>query len=225
MRNGPDVPPAEYTPGITIEAANLGKRFNREWIFRSLTRSFLPGNTYAITGPNGSGKSTLLQVLWGQVPPSDGTITYTRNGDAVPAEEIYRHIAIAAPYMELIDEFTLTELLRFHFSLRPLRNQISIPQLLNILYLEKAANEPIVNFSSGMKQRVKLALAFYTQADVVFLDEPGTNLDKQAFSWYREELARLPKETIVFIASNNPEEYPSSANQLYIPDLKGQTKG
>jgi ABC-type multidrug transport system ATPase subunit len=71
-----------------------------------------------------------------------------------------------------------------------------------------------------MKQRVKLALAFYSTADIIFLDEPGTNLDRQAFAWYIEELAKLPAECLIFIASNNAEEYPSNAEIINLVDYK-----
>ena len=101
---------------ITVRA--LGKRFNREWIFRNLTHTFESENFYAITGPNGSGKSTLLQVLWGQMPPTSGDFQWQQGDETISAENIYRHIAVAAPYMDLIDEFTLEEQIQFHFRLK-----------------------------------------------------------------------------------------------------------
>lgn len=208
------------TPAATLSVSDLGKRFNREWIFRRLTYTFSAGNTYAITGPNGSGKSTLLQVLWGQLPPSTGALQYTPTGQVVPVDEVYRHVSIATPYMDLIDEFTLQEQLTFHFKLRPSRGNRTVDELLEILYLSPARNKAIGNFSSGMRQRVKLALALYTEADLVFLDEPGTNLDKQAFDWYLAQLEKLPAASTVFIASNNTEEYPGASHVLNILDLK-----
>jgi ABC-type multidrug transport system ATPase subunit len=205
---------------ISISAVGLSKRFNREWIFKNLNFEFQGANTFAITGPNGSGKSTLLQVLWGQVSQTSGVLQYQHANEKIPVEEISQHIAIAAPYMDLIDEFTLVEQLTFHFQLKKIRNQLTIDQLLDILYMKNAQDKYIGNFSSGMKQRVKLALAFYTQADVIFLDEPGTNLDKQAFEWYKNELAKLPSSCLIFIASNNPEEYPSRSQIMDVTDYK-----
>lgn len=204
----------------TLTVKDLGKRFNREWIFRRLDYTFSPGHRYAITGPNGSGKSTLLQVLWGQLPPSAGTLHYQFAGAETPIDEVYKHLALATPYMDLIDEFTLRELLDFHFKLRPRRYNISTDELLDVLYLKSSQDKAISNFSSGMRQRVKLALAFYTEADLVFLDEPGTNLDRQAFTWYLDQLAKLPSHCTVFIASNDAEEYPNASHVLNIMDLK-----
>lgn len=202
-----------------IAADALSKRYNREWIFRNLTYEFQAG-TYAITGPNGSGKSTLLQVLWGQVPPTSGTLQYRRGASTLPVDEVYQHVAIATPYMDLIDEFTLAEMVRFHFSLKPIRPGVTPEELPTLIRLEDARDKQLINFSSGMRQRLKLALAFYTQADVYFLDEPGTNLDSKAFDWYRSQLPTLPAHAIVIIASNNPDEYPSDARGLHMPDLK-----
>ncbi|HYG18439.1 MAG TPA: ATP-binding cassette domain-containing protein [Ohtaekwangia sp.] len=205
---------------LSIATQNLSKRFNHEWIFRDLTYDFQPANTYVVTGPNGSGKSTLLQVLWGQMPPTDGGLVYQKRRVSVPVEEVYQHIAIATPYMDLIDEFTLSEQVKFHFGLKRSRGNISIDEMIERMYLTGAKNKYLSNFSSGMRQRVKLALAFYTEADVLFLDEPGTNLDSQAMDWYWKELKALPVETCVIIASNQPSEYPADAHKIDITAFK-----
>jgi ABC-type multidrug transport system ATPase subunit len=206
--------------GLSITIKDLSKRFNREWIFSNVTFDFLPGNTYAITGPNGSGKSTFLQVVWGQVPQTSGEITFKNRGLEIPMEAWYKHIAIATPYMELIEEFTLAEMIDFHFKLKNIRPGVSIRDLIQIMYLQNAIEKPLLNFSSGMKQRVKLALAIYTNAEIFFLDEPGTNLDGQAFDWYLRELARLPAKSLIFIASNEMKDYPKTASRLHIPDFR-----
>jgi ABC-type multidrug transport system ATPase subunit len=208
--------PIATRQSLSIHVENLGKRFNREWIFRGFNYSFHSGNIYAITGANGSGKSTLLQVLWGQMPPSKGTLRYTQGETEMHMEAIFRHIAIATPYMDLIEEFTLEEQLQFHFKLKPSRNNITIAEMIERMYLTPARHKYISNFSSGMRQRVKLALAFFTEADLVFLDEPGTNLDHQAFDWYLKELHALPQHCTVIVASNQPAEYPSAAHKIDI---------
>ena len=115
---------------MTLTVENLGKRFNREWIFKNFNYSFSKG-IYAITGPNGSGKSTMLQVLWGQLPQSLGSVSYQLQDSLIPIEEVHQHLAIATPYMELIEEFTLSEVLNFHFSFKKIRNnsQVTILQI------------------------------------------------------------------------------------------------
>jgi ABC-type multidrug transport system ATPase subunit len=213
-------PPTRKPEPIRIELNGVGKRFNREWIFRDMTETFHPGQVYAVTGPNGAGKSTFLSILWGQTPPSLGTIRYQCEKGIVPDDQIFKHISIAAPYMDLIEEFTLMEQLQFHFSMKPARDGINPETALKRMYLEQAHDKHISNFSSGMKQRVKLALAFFTQADIIFLDEPGTNLDRQAFDWYLRQLAEVASGCTIFIASNQESEYPLNAQKIDITRFK-----
>ena len=205
---------------MTIQVENLGKRFNREWIFKNLTFTFEKGKTYAVTGPNGSGKSTLLQVLWGQMPPSAGKLLYSSDTNNIPVEEVFQYVSIATPYMDVIEEFTLTEMLEFHFKFKTVRSGKSISELIEIMELTHAKDKIISNFSSGMRQRLKLALAFYSETPIIFLDEPTTNLDKKATEWYQRNLQSLPKETLIFIASNQEHEYPSTAQRIDILSFK-----
>ncbi len=204
---------------MKIEAKDLSKRFNREWIFKSLDFQFTE-NRYAIVGPNGSGKSTLLQILWGQMLPSRGEIVYSQHGKTIPADEIFNHVAIATPYLELIDEFTLTEMVDFHFRFKKPRQKKNTKELLELFELSHAHDKTIANFSSGMRQRLKLGLAFNSQVDILFLDEPTTNLDKKAIAWYQQQLAALPAETMAIIASNQEHEYPATATKLDILSYK-----
>ncbi|MCW5912771.1 MAG: ABC transporter ATP-binding protein [Cyclobacteriaceae bacterium] len=204
---------------MKIEVSNLGKRFNREWIFKNLNFQFTK-NTYAVIGPNGSGKSTLLQILWGQMLPSKGEITYWYGQQIIPADEVYPHVSIATPYLELIDEFTLTEMVDFHFHFKKPGQGKSTAELIELFELTHARDKVISNFSSGMRQRLKLGLAFYSDVSAIFLDEPTTNLDKKAIDWYRQHLAAIPAETMVIIASNQEHEYPGTAIKLDILNYK-----
>jgi ABC-type multidrug transport system ATPase subunit len=205
---------------MNIEVENLGKRFNSEWIFKKLTFIFESGKTYAIVGPNGCGKSTLLQVLWGQMPQSSGSIEYKSIDREIAIGDIFNHISIATPYLELIEEFTLIEMIEFHFKFKKLRNGLSKYDFLELLELEKAKNKTLDKFSSGMRQRLKLGLAFYSEANMVFLDEPTTNLDKASMEWYLKNLRNVPKNTLVLIASNQEKEYPSDVERIEILKYK-----
>lgn len=215
-----NLPTGQAGDQLSIGVENLCKRYNREWIFRNLNYSFTPGNTYAITGPNGSGKSTLLQILWGQLPQTSGTVNYSAQNNIIPTAEVFSLVSIATPYMDLIEEFTLEEQIKFHFRMRTMREGYTVESIIDKLYLAQAKDKQISNFSSGMKQRLKLGLAFYTHASALFLDEPGTNLDEQAFHWYQENLKQLPSELLVFIATNQSHEYPEKATVLNIVDYK-----
>ena len=205
---------------MKIIVDGVSKRFNREWIIRKLSYTFEPGIAHAVTGPNGAGKSTLLSLLSGQVPPSEGTITYINGERQIPVEDVYTHLALAAPYMDLIEELTLEEHVDFHFKLKQPRPGLTVAKAIERMYLERARKKTLGDFSSGMKQRVRLGLAFYTQSRILILDEPATNLDAQAYNWYRVQLAGLPPECLVIIASNNPAEYPENSRILQLQDLK-----
>jgi ABC-type multidrug transport system ATPase subunit len=206
---------------MKIVAENLGKRFSREWIFRHFNLTIEPGKVYAITGPNGSGKSTLSQVLWGQVPPTTGVLKYLDKHDK-PVDDVFRHVAIATPYMDLIEEFTLDEIVRFHFKFKKALNDLPIEIMADQMDLSSSRDKKISVFSSGMKQRLKLALAFYSDTSIVFLDEPTTNLDKNAIDWYRKNLEKLQGRTVI-IASNQEDEYPSNAVKIDLSAYKGVT--
>jgi len=205
---------------MKISVKNLGKRFNREWIFRNLNYEFEAGNTYAVIGPNGSGKSTLLQIAWGQLPPSQGTLSYSHNSNEIPPEEIFTLLAVATPYMELMEEFTLREMVQFHFRFKKIRNGSPLPEILEKMELTHARNKYISNFSSGMKQRLKLGLAFFSDVPLLFLDEPMTNLDKKSIDWYWNNLTGLPQDILIFIASNQDQEYPPTAKKINISSYK-----
>ena len=205
---------------MRITAKNLSKRFNREWIFKNLNYQFTSPATYAIIGPNGSGKSTLLQVLWGQMMPSEGSVVYEMNEKEIAQPDFFKHAAIAAPYMDLIDEFTLGEMVKFHFSFKEIWDNKSTEEVIERTGLGHARHKTISNFSSGMRQRLKLGLAFNSRCHALFLDEPTTNLDIKAIDWYNENLAMVPDETVVFIASNQEHEYPADAQKLDIMTFK-----
>jgi len=205
---------------MKIIANQLSKRFNREWIFRNFTYEFVTGKTYAIVGPNGSGKSTLLQVLFGQMPPSKGTVLYSNQKNTISTTEIYQHISIATPYMELIDEFTLEEMVNFHFRFKSARELPTTEEVIEKMELRDARKKVISNFSSGMRQRLKLALAFFSQAEVLFLDEPTTNLDAKSIDWYWKNLTPILDKSIIIIASNQATEYPQTAENINILNYK-----
>jgi ABC-2 type transport system ATP-binding protein len=205
---------------MEIRLNKLGKRFNKEWVFRNIDLVLSGGNSYAITGPNGSGKSTLLKVLSGYMPPTTGKVTYQTDSTAIDSESFYRDLVYVAPYLELIEEFTLTELLDFHFRFKRIKSGLSKSLIIETLGLGASAKKAIHDFSSGMKQRVKLGLAFYSEVQAIFLDEPTVNLDEQGFQWFLDEIKKLPIEKLILIASNQQKEYKWANNQINIMECK-----
>ncbi len=205
---------------FSLQVQKASKRFHREWIFKNLDLELSAGDTLAITGSNGSGKSTLLKCLSGAIPLTKGNIEYQGETGRLAEEYWFQSLAIATPYLELPEEFTLNEAIAFHFQFKRPLNQLSNQDILTILGLEKHQSKSISQFSSGMKQRVKLALAIFSEVPLLFLDEPTTNLDKQGVSWYLELLERYAQDRILVICSNEPREYESCEKKINLEDYK-----
>jgi len=203
-----------------IHLQNTSKRYTHEWIFRNLNYQFFAGNAYAIIGPNGSGKSTLLQVASGFIPASKGKVCFKANDNTIEEDLIHAQITIAAPYVELIEEFTLLEFLQFHFQFKKMMKGYDIKEIISELGLQQAKDKYLKNFSSGMKQRVKLATCFYSDVPVIMLDEPTTNLDKPGIEWYHRSVLKLIKNKLMIICSNEAKEYEFCNQQLNIMEYK-----
>lgn len=205
---------------ISVLLENAGKRFRNDWIFRRINYTFSPNNSYALLGPNGSGKSTLLQVLSGSLQPSVGKVLFNLGNKTLSADDVYQQVAWAAPYMELIEELSLAELIQFHAQFKPLMNQMSPKNVLERMELTHAANKQVRFFSSGMKQRAKLGLAVLSNTPLLLLDEPTTNLDAKGVAWYQQLIADFTTNRLVIVASNQAHEYQFCTQQLIIDDYK-----
>jgi len=192
---------------MKIRLTNVGKRFNREWIFRNFNFEFHSERSYAITGPNGSGKSTLLQIIAGATTFNEGDIEYFLPDKKIAEENLYNNISIAAPYLELVEEMTLMEFLQFHTRLKSWLPSFDSKKLVAVIRLEDAAKKQIRYFSSGMKQRVKLAQAIFSDVPVVLLDEPCTNLDEEGIILYKALVDEHCKNRLLIVSSNDVQEY------------------
>ena len=189
---------------MNIRGINIGKKYGRNWIFRDLNFAISSGDRVVITGKNGSGKSTLLQIASGYLTPSKGEVLYDESKELDSANTAY-----IGPYMEIIEEYSLHEFLTFHskfkeplIPLDEMAERASIP-------LSKTIGE----FSTGMKQRAKLITAFFYRSDLVFMDEPTSNLDQEGFDWWKKELELMEGSTVI-IASNQSNEIAMCPNSI-----------
>ena len=211
---------------MNISLTNIGRRFNKEWIFKGINYEFNQGQNYAILGPNGSGKSTLLSVLLGSLTPSEGKLSYSspsvsQNGlSEVSVENIYQSISFAAPYIDLIEEFTLLETIAFHFQFKDYTSGLDREAVVSLLGMEKSQDKALKHFSSGMKQRTKLALACCSDSPILLLDEPTSNLDTQGVDWYLALIERFGKDKMIIVGSNQEHEYGFCEERLNISDYK-----
>ena len=205
---------------MQIVLDKIGRRFNCDWIFQHVSYTFNSGQSYAILGPNGSGKSTLLQIIAGNLTSSSGSVSYLKNAEALDVELIYSQLSLAAPYLELIEEFTLQEIADFHFHFKRYRTGMDSKAFLELLALKNAQHKLVKNFSSGMKQRVKLALAFCSDTPILLLDEPTANLDQQGIDWYLSLIERFSMNRLVVVCSNQEYEYQFCTQTLNVADYK-----
>ncbi|HEV2830504.1 MAG TPA: ATP-binding cassette domain-containing protein [Hanamia sp.] len=205
---------------MKINLTNLGKRFNRDWIFRSLNYQFDSNKHYAITGPNGSGKSTLLQIISGSSIFNEGSVNYHEQNNPIAPECIFQKISFCAPYLELVEEMTLNEFFSFHHKMKGWLPSIDTKQIVYLLRLEKSAYKQIRYFSSGMKQRVKLAQAIFSNVPTVLLDEPLTNLDDDGILLYHSLIKNYCTNRLVIVSSNDKKEYSFCDEIINIMDYK-----
>jgi ABC-type multidrug transport system ATPase subunit len=205
---------------MTISLSDAGKRFNREWIFRHFTYHFETGQSYAIVGPNGSGKSTLLQVISGNTMLNEGNIQYSTLNVQHSSESIYRQVSICAPYLEVVEEMTAREFLTFHHGFKPFLTDLTIESIISKIGLEKAINKQIRYYSSGMKQRVKLAQCIFSDTAIVLLDEPCTNLDAEGIALYDQLITNYCRDRLVVVSSNDEVEYRFCKNKVQLLDYK-----
>lgn len=208
-----------------ITLNKISRKFNYEWIFRDVDFAFEQGGAYAILGSNGSGKSTLLQIISGHLHPTAGVIRYSHNNTEMSVDDFFRHVTYSGPYLELIEEFTLEEMFTFHSHFRKFRNSMDVNAVMEATGLIRNRNKPIKYFSSGMKQRVRLAIALLTESDVVLLDEPAANLDHKAIEWYRNLVFENRNNRIIIVCSNSQsEEHDFCTQSIVIDDYKRTNK-
>lgn len=205
---------------MKILVEHVEKKFRQEWVVRSFSYSFESGQSYALTGPNGSGKSTLLRILAQYSLPSKGQVSFLKdNLSKIEADQCHALVSYAAPYVELIEEFTLTELLNFLVQLKALPSQISLSQFQDYIELQPDKSKFIKNYSSGMRQKIKLGLALMANRPFLFLDEPTTNLDEKAKNWFYQKIQEN-RDRLIVIASNEEAEITLCEQRISILDFK-----
>jgi ABC-type multidrug transport system ATPase subunit len=208
---------------MKISLVNAGKRFNREWIFRNADLEFNSSNSYAITGPNGSGKSTVLQCIGGMLQLSEGNIQFKTNNNLLPNDEAYKRLSFCAPYLDVIEEMTLIEFLEFHNQFKPFIKNFSVSDIIEEIGLKEATGKQIRYYSSGMKQRVKLAQAIFSDVSILLLDEPCSNLDLKGIELYHSLIEKYCQDRLVIVCSNDEVEYSFTKQRINVLDYKSAT--
>jgi ABC-type multidrug transport system ATPase subunit len=193
---------------MKISLDQISKRFQRHWVFKNISYTFAAPGCYA------------LRIIAGIQAPSKGTISHSLNDAAVEASKLFPHISFTAPGQEIVEEFTLREFLEFHFSFKKPLAGLDVQRIIEITGLQSAADKPIADYSSGMKQRVKLAQAIFSDTPVLLLDEPCTNLDQQGVDQYTSWIDQYTKDRLVIVASNDVREYYFCKDNIALENYK-----
>jgi len=200
-----------------IELRGIGKQFGREVVLTGVDHRFEAGSRTVLLGPNGSGKSTLLQLIAGALAPTEGRVIHRLGDRLVQDDEVYRHVSIAAPYLGLYEELSLRQLVQLHQRVKPLRAGFGAEDLARTAHLEHALDKPVAHYSSGMKQRARLALAILSDTPLLLLDEPTGNLDAVGSRWYADLLNTHVNHRTLVVASNAQEhEYALCTAQIEV---------
>jgi len=188
----------------SITGESLAKRFKRQRLFRDISLTLDTGRSLSLTGPNGSGKSTLMQILAGIQQPTKGRVKYRCGGMDIPAGEAYRYMGFTSPVLNPYDELTGYENIRF--ASRGAAGKEGIASLLEKFQLYEHRDKSLRYYSSGMKQRLKFILAVINDPPILFLDEPGTNLDRKGKDSLYSFIDEIRDKKIIIIATNEKEE-------------------
>lgn len=200
---------------MEILLENIGKKYDQSWIFKNINYSFVAEGReckiYVVLGKNGAGKSTFLQLLSGFTSPTAGKISYQIDQKKIEPENIFKKVAVCSPFLSIWEVLTVQEQLKFHNHFKPLLKPAA--EIIERLAFDRATlAKPIAEFSSGMKQRLKLALAIFSDVPILFLDEPCAHLDNhwvQTYQdWLQERIQIFSTKTgsFCFIASNEQRE-------------------
>lgn len=205
---------------LHLVAENLGHRFGRRVLFRSLAFSLDGGQSLAVTGANGSGKSTLLTIVAGLRRPVRGHVRLHEHGSAVPDEERPLRAGLVAPYLNVYDGFSARENLGFIARARRLpQTKQRIQAVLELVGLVDRADDPVAAYSSGMKQRVKFAAALLPEPPLLLLDEPMSNLDAAGRAMVDRVIAhQRERGGVLLLATNNREEAAWCDRELCVED-------
>ncbi|MGZ3863395.1 MAG: ABC transporter ATP-binding protein [Bacteroidia bacterium] len=206
---------------VSIRLNNISKKYINEWIFKNISLTIDPSQKMVVLGSNGSGKSTLLQTIASFLIPTKGELAWNNGTERIEDDLIFKHLSMASPYMELIEDFTLQEMVEHQQIFKPFLNNLSSNDVISLMQLEHASAKHIKNYSSGMRQRVKLGLAILADCPVLLLDEPCTNLDARSIAWYQDLISRFAMQKTILVCSNTvKEEYSFCNSSIEIENYK-----
>ena len=199
---------------MRISLQHVSKRYDLTYILKGVQAEFEGPGYYGIQGRNGSGKSTLLKAISGVIDFSEGSIAFFDGDQPLPQKVWREELIFSAPYILLTQDFCLREMLAFYMEFREFSAPLAYKDFLDVLEWKDPKDKMIKHFSSGMQQRVNLALAILTKSRILLLDEPSSYLDTHAKAWFHRLLAHEAEQKLVIIASNDEGDF-QEAQQLF----------
>ena len=191
----------------SLVLTHIEKRFNQRIIFSDVNLSIDRGEVLGIVGKNGSGKSTLLKIMAGVLAPNKGTVSIRVDGKTIDGDHVHKHIGFCSPYLQMFDEFSSKENIQFVARARGMKLLAAQSGAwLQGVGLPADREDAIIGYSSGMKQRMKLLFATMHHPDILFLDEPITNLDQEGIDIVYSIVRQFKQRGIVVIATNQKSD-------------------
>ncbi|PCJ63764.1 MAG: ABC transporter ATP-binding protein [Bacteroidetes bacterium] len=197
---------------LRITCTDIAKRYIKEVLFKDFNFTFEGKKKYVLLGSNSSGKSTLLKIIGGAISPTKGEVVYS------PEEEPQNIFSFSSPEMDLLDDFTVQELFELHFQFK--EPKIPIADQYSLSGLESFLTKRYGELSSGLKNKIKLSLALFTNTPVLLLDEPCTNFDDANAQWYNNMIQDYCQDQLIIVASNQTIEYQFCSEQINLHNYK-----
>ena len=198
-----------------MKVTDLTKRFGSRKVFSGLSFELTTGDSMTVMGPNGSGKSTLLMTLLSLYRPTKGRVDFFENDYSIDESQVRWHASFVSPYLNLYDQLSAEENLKFFSTIsgRSVTGK-QINRLLKKVGLEGRGNDLVAEYSSGMKQRLKYAVALLKNPAFLLLDEPTSNLDEDGKQLVADVLKKYRSQCITIIATNDEKESGLAEKQL-----------
>lgn len=192
---------------MKISVEKIVKNFGERRILRDISFSLESGQSVAVVGPNGSGKTTLVKILCGLIRPTSGKVTFRHHDNEIDPGDLYKHLGLVSPYLELYEELTAKENLKFFGRMKNIAHlDEKMNELMKRMNLAGREDDPVKTYSSGMRQRLKYVFALLDDPEILVLDEPTSNLDVDGIERVYKIMDEQKQEKILIIATNETND-------------------
>ena len=206
-----------------IRIANLVKKYGDVSAVNDISLEVNAGEIFAFLGPNGAGKTTTIKMLTTLLTPTSGTVEIDGLNPMTQSTEVRRRFGIVFQDPSLDQELTAYENMELHgvlYGVPRVARHERTEQLLKIFELWERKDDPVKNFSGGMKRRLEIARGFLHTPKILFLDEPTLGLDPQTRNqlWTQVKSLNEHEGVTVFLTTHYMEEAERVAQRIAIID-------